>query len=127
MAETSENLICTLANLKSFVMGKFVIKPGSGGQFYFSLKADNGQKILASEGYNSKSACTNGIDSVKNNSKDDTKYDRKESSNGKYYFNLKANNGQIIGTSEMYETSGGRDTGIEAVKSNAPGASVTDE
>ena len=108
-------------------MGKFAIKSGSSGQFYFSLKADNGQKILASEGYNSKSACTNGIDSVKNNSKDDTKYDRKESGNGKYYFNLKASNGQIIGTSEMYETSGGRDSGIESVKSNAPGASVVDE
>ena len=108
-------------------MGKFVIKPGSGGQFYFSLKADNGQKILASEGYNSKSACTNGIDSVKNNAKDDSKYDKKESTNGKYYFNLKASNGQIIGTSEMYESSGSRDSGIDAVKSNAPGAAVVEE
>ena len=31
-------------------MGKFVIKTGSNGQYYFSLKADNGQKILSSEG-----------------------------------------------------------------------------
>lgn len=108
-------------------MGKFVIKTGTNGQYYFSLKADNGQKILASEGYTTKAACTNGIDSVKANAKDDSKYDKKTSTNSKYYFNLKASNGQIIGTSEMYETAAGRDGGIESVKTNAPGASVSEE
>lgn len=108
-------------------MGKFVIKTGTNGQYYFSLKADNGQKILASEGYTTKAACNNGIDSVKSNAKDDSKYDKKTSTNGKYYFNLKATNGQIIGTSEMYESTSGRDNGIESVKSNAPGASVVEE
>lgn len=108
-------------------MGKFVIKTGTNGQYYFSLKADNGQKILASEGYTTKSACNNGIDSVKANAKDDSKYDKKTSTNGKYYFNLKATNGQIIGTSEMYESTAGRDNGIESVKTNAPGVSVVEE
>jgi len=108
-------------------MGKFVIKTGTNGQYYFSLKADNGQKILASEGYVSKNGCLNGIDSVKANAKADSNYERKISSNGKYYFNLKASNGQIIGTSEMYESSSGRDNGIESVKSNAPGAKVEEE
>ncbi|HEY5370730.1 MAG TPA: YegP family protein [Hanamia sp.] len=108
-------------------MGKFVIKTGTNSQYYFSLKADNGQKILASEGYTTKAACNNGIDSVKANSKDDSKYDRKKSTNGKHYFNLKATNGQIIGTSEMYESESGRENGIESVKSNAPSASVVEE
>lgn len=108
-------------------MGKFVIKTGSNGQYYFSLKADNGQKILASEGYITKAGCMNGIDSVKANAKSDSNYERKISSNGKYYFNLKASNGQIIGTSEMYESSAGRDSGIDSVKYNAPGASVLEE
>lgn len=108
-------------------MGKFVIKTGTNSQYYFSLKADNGQKILASEGYTSKAACQSGIDSVKSNAKDDSKYEKKTSSNNKYYFNLKASNGQIIGTSEMYASSAARDTGIESVKANAPGASVVEE
>jgi len=108
-------------------MGKFVIKTGTNGQYYFSLKADNGQKILSSEGYTTKPACQNGIDSVKTNAKDDSKYDKKTSSNGKHYFNLKASNGQIIGTSEMYESESGRDNGIASVKSNAPGASIAEE
>ncbi len=108
-------------------MGKFVIKTGSNSQYYFSLKADNGQKILASEGYTTKASCQNGIDSVKANAKADGNYDSRNSTNGKYYFNLKASNGQIIGTSEMYESSSGRDNGIESVKTNAPGAKVEEE
>jgi uncharacterized protein len=108
-------------------MGKFVIKTGANGQYYFSLKAGNGEKILSSEGYTTKTSCNTGIDSVKANAKDDSKYTKLTSTNGKYYFNLKATNGQIIGTSEMYESSSGRDNGIESVKSNAPGASVIEE
>ncbi|MEO9147704.1 MAG: YegP family protein [Ginsengibacter sp.] len=108
-------------------MGKFVIKTGKDGQHYFSLKAGNGEKILASEGYTSKAGCNNGIASVKTNSQDDSKYEKKSSTNGKHYFVLKATNGQIIGTSEMYENTSGRDNGIASVKSNAPNASIIEE
>tara|TARA_R110002051_G_scaffold322792_1_gene414207 strand:- start:797 stop:1126 length:330 start_codon:yes stop_codon:yes gene_type:complete len=107
-------------------MGKFVITKRANGEFQFNLKADNGQVILTSEGYSSKSGCENGISSVKTNSKDDSKFDKKTSSNGKPYFNLKASNGQIIGTSEMYESISGRDNGIASVNSNAPSASTDD-
>lgn len=108
-------------------MGKFVITKRVNGEFQFSLKAGNGQEILRSEGYSSKSNCENGIESVKRNSQDDSKFDRKTSANGKPYFNLKATNGQIIGTSEMYESEAGRDNGIESVKKNAPEATIEDQ
>jgi uncharacterized protein YegP (UPF0339 family) len=39
-------------------------------------------------------------------------------------FNLKAGNGQIIGTSQMYESEAGRDNGIASVQKNAPDAEV---
>ncbi|AKH93534.1 MULTISPECIES: YegP family protein [Elizabethkingia] len=107
-------------------MGKFEISKRKNGEFQFNLKASNGQVILASEGYSTKANCENGIESVKKNSQDDNKFDKKTSSNGKHYFNLKATNGQIIGTSEMYESAAGRDNGIASVKSNAPDASVED-
>ncbi|WP_166922258.1 YegP family protein [Flavobacterium poyangense] len=107
-------------------MGKFVITKRTNGEFQFNLKAGNGQTILASEGYTTKDACTKGIESVKTNSQDDNRYDRKESSNGKPYFNLKASNGQIIGASEMYESVAARENGITSVKTNAPDA-VTDD
>lgn len=105
-------------------MGKFVVSTRANGEFQFNLKADNGQVILTSEGYTSKAGCENGIESVRKNAPDDGKYDRLESKNGKYYFNLKAGNGQIIGSSQMYESEAGRDNGIDSVKRNAPGATV---
>ncbi len=107
-------------------MGKFVIKTQKDGQFYFNLVAGNGQTILKSEAYTTKPAALNGINSVKANAEDDGRYDRKESSNGKPYFNLKAGNGQVIGTSELYESEAGRENGIASVKSNAPGAETED-
>jgi uncharacterized protein YegP (UPF0339 family) len=107
-------------------MGKFVIKKRSNGDYQFNLKATNGLVILTSEGYSTKSNCQNGIESVRTNSQDYSKYDKRMSTNWKYYFNLKASNGQIIGTSEMYESSSGRDNGIESVKSNAPKAIIED-
>ena len=107
-------------------MGSFVISKRKNGEFQFVLKAGNGQVILSSEGYTTKAACENGIESVKKNSQDDNRFDRLESKNGKPYFNLKASNGQIIGTSEMYESTAARDNGIASVKSNAPDASVED-
>lgn len=107
-------------------MGKFEIVKRKNGEFQFNLKAGNGQVILTSEGYTTKANCQNGLDSVKKNAKDDVHYDRKEGVNKKHYFNLKATNGQIIGTSQMYESEAGRDKGIESVKNNAPDAPVAD-
>ena len=108
-------------------MGKFVITKRTNGEFQFNLKDGNGQTILTSEGYSTKAAALNGIESVKTNSQDDNRYDRKESSNGKPYFNLKASNGQNIGASEMYESTSARENGIESVKKNAPDADTDDQ
>ena len=108
-------------------MGKFVISTRKNGEFQFNLKAGNGEVILTSEGYSAKASCLNGIESVKKNAPDDNRYDRKEAKNGKHFFNLKAGNGQIIGSSEMYESASGRDKGIESVKRNAPDATTDDQ
>lgn len=108
-------------------MGKFVISLRKNGEYQFNLKAGNGQTILGSEGYSAKAGCLNGIESVRKNSQDSTAYDKKTSANGKFYFNLKAGNGQIIGSSEMYESEASRDNGIASVTANAPDATVEDE
>ena len=105
-------------------MGKFIISKRKNGQFQFNLKAKNHQIILTSEGYTTKASCENGIASVKKNSKDLSKFEKKTARNGKYYFNLKASNGQIIGTSEMYESSSGRNNGVKSVQQNAPIANI---
>lgn len=46
-------------------MGKFEIFTGKNGQFYFRLKAGNGEIIAQSQGYATKSAAQNGIESVR--------------------------------------------------------------
>ncbi|MEL7370595.1 MAG: YegP family protein [Myxococcota bacterium] len=48
------------------------------------------------------------------------KFDLKKSSNGKFMFNLKAGNGQVILTSEMYEARSGAENGMESVRKNGP-------
>jgi uncharacterized protein len=99
-------------------MGKFVIKTAKNGEFFFNLKAGNGETILTSEMYTTKSSCKNGIESVQNNCTDDKKYDRKLSTSKKHYFVLRAGNNQIIGNSELYESSAGMESGIASVKNN---------
>lgn len=106
---------------------KFQIYFGTDDQFYFNLKAANGEIILGSEGYTAKSSCQNGIASVKINSKLDQRYLRKTASNGQVYFTLTAANYEPIGNSEMYGTAGAREKGIEAVKKTAPDANVEDK
>ncbi len=106
---------------------KFQIFKDRKGEFRFRLKAKNGEIILASsEGYVTKQGCQRGIASVKLNAPSDSNYERATATNGKYYFVLKAANGEPLGISEMYETRAGRDNGIEAVKRDAPGAPIED-
>lgn len=107
--------------------GKFEIKKAKDGEFYFHLKAGNSQNILASEMYKDKASAENGISSVKKNAPDDSRYERKETKNGQFMFNLKAANHQVIGTSETYTTTAARDAGIASVMENAPQATVQDE
>ena len=108
-------------------MGKYVIKQAKNDKYFFSLKASNGQIIFSSQGYASKSACMGGIESVQKNCSDDSRYERKESSNGKPYFVLKAANHQVIGQSEMYESVAGMENGIESVKKNGTSEVVEEE
>ena len=47
------------------------------------------------------------------------KFELKKSKNDKFHFNLKAGNGQVILSSEMYETKPSALNGIESIKKNA--------
>ncbi|MDY8135530.1 YegP family protein [Aquimarina sp. 2201CG5-10] len=100
----------------------FELKNKEGASYHFTLKAKNGQVILSSEVYNSKAAAENGISSVKKNASEDGRYERKTAKDGRFFFNLKAGNGQVIGSSQMYSSESGMENGINSVKENAPGA-----
>ena len=108
-------------------MGKFVISVRKNGEFQFNLKATNGQVILTSEGYTTKAACLNGVESVKKNAAVEARFETKVAKNGKPYFNLKATNGQVIGSSQMYASETTMKAGIASVMKNAPEAVVVEE
>lgn len=102
------------------------LKTTSDSQFMFNLKAGNGEVILTSERYKAKASALNGIESVRTNSPDDGRYDRRTSTSSQPYFVLKAANGEIIGKSEMYSSSQAMENGIESVKRNGPNAELKD-
>ncbi len=102
----------------------FEIYTDKAGEYRFRLKAKNGQNILASEGYTTMDACKNGVESVKKNSQDEARFEKKETASGKFSFNLKAGNGQVIGSSQSYSSEDGRDNGIQSVMKNAADAEV---
>jgi uncharacterized protein YegP (UPF0339 family) len=107
--------------------GRFELLKGDSGAFRFNLKADNNRTILTSQGYRSKVAAQNGIESVKKNAEVEERFERHVARDGSPYFVLLAANKEVIGTSEMYATSQEMEDGIESVKRNALGAEVTDK
>ena len=106
--------------------GWFELSKNDKGQFHFVLKAGNAETILSSETYESKGAAENGIASVQTNAANDERYACNTAKNGKFYFNLKAANHQIIGSSQMYATEATRDGGIASVKTNGSTKTVKD-
>ena len=112
---------------KQTVAGKFEIYKDNAGEFRFRLKAGNGESIFASAGYKGKGGCENGIASVQKNGPLDERYERKESSNGKHYFVLKAGNHEVIGKSQMYESAASMENGIESVKKNSTTTNIDDQ
>ena len=107
--------------------GKFECYKDKAGEFRFRLKASNGNTILSSEGYKSKSGCANGIASVQKNGVDPDRFIKKVTDSGKFRFSLTAKNHQIIGTSQNYQTESGCDNGIKSVGKSAPGARIVEE
>ncbi len=96
----------------------------TSGQYWYHLRADNGEIVQSGEGYTSKASCENGIRAVQANCQPQ----RFESffNAGQYGFNHVAANGEIIGRSEKYTTTQSRDHGIQVVLQEAPTARIED-
>ena len=96
----------------------------SSGQYWYHLRADNGEIVQSGEGYAAKASCENGIQSVKANCQPQ----RFESffNAGQYGFNQMAANGEIIGRSEKCPTTQARDHGLQVVLRKVPEARVQD-
>jgi uncharacterized protein YegP (UPF0339 family) len=107
--------------------GKFELYKDKAGEFRFRLKASNGQNVLASEGYKTKKSCLNGIESVKKNSQNPDRFAKKTTPSGKFRFSVTASNGQIVGTSQNYDSESGCTNGMKSVANAANGAATDDQ
>ncbi|MBC8998927.1 YegP family protein [Pseudomonas sp. N40(2020)] len=107
--------------------GWYEVSKSSNGQFRFVLKAANAETILTSELYTTRAAADGGIASVQTNSPLDERYEKKTTKDGHPYFNLKAANHQIIGSSESYSSDAACDKGIASVKANGSTKTIKDK
>jgi uncharacterized protein YegP (UPF0339 family) len=94
--ETSQDLVSRSAFFETF--------QGLDESYYFHLMAGNGQNVLRSQGYTRLASAEGGAASVLANGNDKRNFELLEASNGDWYFNLKAANGETIGTSQLYAT-----------------------
>lgn len=98
-ADVTGDYLAFLATRKG---ARFTVFEGTNGLYYFNLKARNGQIVLQSQAYSSESAAMNATFAVSDAGVDSNNYDIKTSADGGAYFNLRAGNNEIIGTSEIY-------------------------
>jgi uncharacterized protein YegP (UPF0339 family) len=108
-------------------MGTYHVGKSLSGQYFWSLRSDNGEIVLTSELYTTKGAAFGGIASSKENSPSDERYMRLISIAGQPYFTLRARNHETIGTSQMYSTAQARETGIAACKRHGPSSGTQDD
>jgi uncharacterized protein YegP (UPF0339 family) len=106
--------------------GYYELKKAADGRFHFTLCAGNHEVILASQMYAEKRGAEEGIAAVRDNGTHDARYERKLSASGEPYFTLKAANGQVLGSSEMYGSEASRDNGIRSVMANCPSGTLKD-
>lgn len=104
--------------------GYYKLSRSKNETFFFVLQAENGQPVLRSQMYSAKQSALDGIESVRQNAGDDSRYERKQSSDGRPYFILKAANTQVIGTSQQYASNTTLEGGIASVKRLAAAASL---
>lgn len=105
---------------------KFEVYKGSNDEHYFRLVDSKNKVLLSGEGYKQKESMLNGIDSIKKNMPLASGVEKKESTNGKYFFNVKSTNGQIVGTSMLFDTAQLRDKWINEIEGKLPELLVID-
>ena len=79
-------------------------KNANDDKYYFYFKTKEGKAVLVSQSYTTKASAENGIESIIENAGIKDHYDVRTSPDGRHYFNLKAANGQVVGTSLAYES-----------------------
>jgi uncharacterized protein YegP (UPF0339 family) len=93
------------------------VEAGATNQFRFNIFASNGQIILSSESYTTEAAAWNGAFAVQDAAATAASFKLLTAADGRFYFTLTAENGQVVGISQMYTTQLAAQAGIKSVTS----------
>lgn len=107
---------------------RYLQREAVDGSSYFVLVGGNGKIIGVSEMYASKANAERGAETVQTiiavvnaqgpAAAGDTRFETFKGLNGKYYFHLKANNGEIVLQSQGYAAKASATNGINSVRTN---------
>ncbi len=100
------------------------VEAGSTNQFRFNVFAQNGQVVLSSESYTTAAAAWNGAFAVQDAAVTASNFAVLTSADSRFYFTLTADNGQIVGISQMYTTKAAATSGIASVQATLAKLSV---
>lgn len=103
---------------------QFVVKRAVGDGAVFAYQDAGRRAILTSRRYETIGAAQGGIESVRDNAASDERYERLMARSGHPYFNLKAADGRIIGTSVMFASPQERHAAIKEMQRDATTAPI---
>lgn len=92
---------------------------------HFRLKGADGQVLLTSQGYKSRTGALKGIDCVRRNAPNAARYVAREDA-GKPAFDLRAGNNQVIARSTPFASEGELERAKDTVRQVARSAAVSD-
>ena len=108
-AERAIATVTTIVSRTSSILAapsgaQFQVFRGLDKGYYFHLRAGNGEIVLQSQSYSSRTNAVNGVTSVKSNGASAAGYQLLEASNGQWYFVVKAANGAVVAKGETYSS-----------------------
>ena len=94
---------------------RFETFKGLDNKYYFHARAANGEIVLQSQSYTTNAKAKAGVASVQSNGLVAARYTVLAAVDGRFYFTLKATNGQVIARSQLYSTKYSAERGVETV------------
>jgi uncharacterized protein YegP (UPF0339 family) len=106
---------------------KFAIGISPRNQYYFTLIAENDERLLTSEHYTQRAHVIWGIGAVQRSAPINARYQKFGAKSGAYFFVLEDGNGEPLGKSGMYASPAALEGGIDTVKRVALTAQIVEQ
>lgn len=99
---------------------------GLDGQYYFHVRAKNGEILVQSEGYASRANAVSGAGSVTTNGTNNANYEVRSAVGGQAYFLVKSStNSNVLAWSQLYTSSSSATTAKDSFKTLIKSGAVT--